>query len=248
MKYCSHSAKNLSFNLPEWKRFVLRRKVDLENSESKMATRLLSFWCRGCSAAVRVGLENRYFSFLIKFIKSLYLWNLMMSKEQCKDSLTFKVTVACQRNLYYLEVMQWMLHAVHSHSRMYVQTGFKKTTFEWSRFCRSNWFGKSQINRNIHLQFSKRPLSFLRMWKWVIRAISNVSQSQSVANAAFYSVQSFRPSQWIQGIIPSSSSPREGREAVTDFLQVLSRSEVVPRRQRTGRDVNRGKYMLDLSK
>ena len=74
------------------------------------------------------------------------------------------------------------------------------------------------------------------------------SQCQCVANAAFYSDQSFRPSQSDPQNIKLSRAAAAGgeREAVTDFLQALSRSEVVIETEE--RCVNRGKYVLWLSK
>ena len=78
--------------------------------------------------------------------------------------------------------------------------------------------------------------------------MSDVRHSQCGANAAFYSDQSFRPSQSDpQNIkLSQAAAAARGREAVTDFLQVLSRKEVVMNTEE--RCVTRGKYVMCLSK
>ena len=56
---------------------------------------------------------------------------------------------------------------------------------------------------------------------------------QCVAKSAFYPDHSFLPSQLLVSL---AQNQLPGPEAVTDFLQVVSRSEVVIRKRRRGED------------
>ena len=86
----------------------------------------------------------------------------------------------------------------------------------------------SQLLRDILLRLSQNVIGGFVCQSHLVSV-----SPQCVAKSAFYPDQSLLPSQLLVSL---AENQLPGPEAVTDFLQVVSRSEVVIRKRRKGED------------